>query len=344
MRVAIVNNSVPFIYGGAEFLADSLKEELVEHGHQAIVIRIPFKGHPSQKILEHILACRLMRFENIDKVIALKFPAYYINHPHKKLWLLHQFRQVYDLWGTPYQDLPSTPDGLRIREAIIQNDNAFFGDCSEIYTISKVVTERLKRFNEVDSEVLYPPLRGSERYHSNEYGDYFFYPSRITKGKRQYLAVESMKYTESNVKLIIAGNPDVPEEMVELESIIKKNKLESKVKIIGKWISEEEKIELFADALGCLFIPYNEDYGYVTLEAYHSKKPVITCSDSGGPLEFVENGTSGLVVPPEPKSIAAAMDRLFYSKELSKKMGQSGFEKLRTMNINWDHVIERLIG
>jgi glycosyltransferase involved in cell wall biosynthesis len=344
MRVAIVNNCVPFIYGGAEFLADSLKEKLIEHGHQAAVIKIPFKWNPPQKILEHMLACRLLRVENIDKVIALKFPAYYIKHPNKELWLLHQFRQAYDLWGTPYQDLPSTPDGLRIREAIIQADNSFLREANGVFTISKVVTDRLKRFNGISSEVLYPPLRNPERYHENECGDYLFYPSRISRGKRQGLAIEAMKYTESDVKLIIAGNPDAPEDLEYIKSIVKKNRLESKVNIMGKWITEEDKIELIANSLGCLFIPYNEDYGYVSLEAYHSKKSVITCRDSGGTLEFVEDGVSGFVVTPEPEAIASAMDRLFYSKELSKRMGQAGFEKLRSMNINWDHVIERLVG
>lgn len=344
MRVAIVNNCVPFLYGGAEFLADSLRDKIIEHGHQAMVVRIPFKWYPPQKIMEHMLACRLFRFDNIDKIIALKFPAYYIKHPNKELWLVHQFRQAYDLWGTPYQDLPSTPDGLRIREAIIQADNVFLKEAREIYTISNVVTKRLKEFNGIDSKVLYPPLNDSEKYYCNDYGDYLFYPSRISGGKRQDLAVESMKYTKSDVKLVIGGNPDAPELLEHLQSLVKKNRLESKVKVMGKWITQEEKIELMANALGCIFIPYNEDYGYVSLEAFYSKKPLITCSDSGGTLEFVDDGISGFVVPPEPKAIAASMDKLFYNKQMSMKMGQAGYEKLRAMNINWDHVIERLVG
>lgn len=343
MRVAIVNNCIPFIYSGTEILADSLKDTLIEQGHQAAVIRIPFKWYPPQKILEHMLACRLLRFENVDKVIALKFPAYYIKHPDKELWLLYQFRQAYDLWGTPYQDLPHTPESLRIREAIIQADCTFLKEAKRIYAISKVVTERLKRFNGIDSEVLYPPLSNSEKYYCGEYGDYLFYPSRISRGKRQDLAVECMKYTQSDVKLVIAGNPDIPEYLEDIKSLIKRNKLEGKVKLLDRWISQEEKIELFANSLGCLFIPYREDYGYVSLESYYSRKPVITCSDSGGMLEFVDNGVSGFVVHPQPKPIADAMDKLFYSKELSKRMGRAGFEKLRSMNINWDHVVERLI-
>ncbi|MEW6418730.1 MAG: glycosyltransferase family 4 protein [Nitrospirota bacterium] len=343
MKIAIVNNFVPFIYGGAEFLADSLRNKLIEYGYKATVIKIPLKWYPPQKILEHMLACRLMRFENIDRLIALKFPVYYVKHPNKVLWLLHQFRQAYELWGTPYQDIPDTPEGLKIREAVIHADNTFLQEVKKIYTNSKTVSNRLKKFNDIDSEVLYPPLMNAGEYYCEEYSDYIFYPSRITRCKRQYLAVEAMRYIKSNIKLLIAGNPDSEEELKYVESTVRKNNLESKVKIMGRWISQAEKIKLFANALGCIYIPYDEDsYGYVSLEAYHSRKPVITCTDSGGTLEVVEDGVSGFVVPPEPEAIAETVDKLFYSKALAAKMGQRGYEKLLSMKITWDNVIHRL--
>jgi len=342
MKVAIVTTTVPFIHGGAEYLADSLKCKLRENGHQATIIGIPFQWYPPQSILEHILACRLLKLEYTDKVIALKFPAYYISHPDKVLWLLHQHRQAYDLWDTTYQDIPSTPDGIRIRQAIIQSDNLFLKEAKKIYTISKVVTNRLKRYNGIDSEVLYPPLMDAGKYQCDSFGDYLFFPSRIVQPKRQYLAVESMKYTKSAAKLVIAGIPDTPEQLKYIESIINKNNLQGKVKIISKWITEEEKYDHFARSLGCIFIPYNEDYGYVSLEAFASHKPVITCNDSGATLEFVEDGTTGCIVPPEPQAIAAAIDKLFYNKTMAKKMGQAGYEKLSTLDITWERVMRCL--
>ena len=345
MKIAVVNNCVPFIHGGAEFLAENLRNKLIEYGYQTIVIKIPFKWYPPQKIVEHMVACRLLRFENIDKVIALKFPVYYVKHPNKVLWLLHQHRQAYDLWGTPFQDIPNTPEGLRIREAIIQSDNLFLKEAKEIFTNSKVVSNRLKKFNGIDSEVLYPPLMDSEKFYCNEYGDYIFYPSRINMGKRQHLAIEAMKYTKSDVKLAVAGDADTKEQLEYVESIIKKNNLGRKVRLIGRWISQEEKIELFANSLGCIFIPYDEDsYGYVSLEAYHSRKPVITCNDSGGTLEIVEDGLNGFVISPDPQIIAEAMDKLYYNRALVKKMGEAGYEKLIAMNISWDNVVKKLIG
>lgn len=343
MRIAIVNNCVPFIYGGAEFLADSLKDKLIEYGHEAMVVKVPFNWNPPSKILEHMLACRLLKLDNVDKVIALKFPAYYIEHPNKTLWLLHQFRQVYDLWGTQYQGIPETPEGLRIKESIIQADNRFLGQVKNIYTNSKIVSDRLKKFNNINSEVLYPPLMESEKYFCGEFGDYIFYPSRISHYKRQHLAIESMKYVKSDVKLVIAGSPDTKGDLDHIQKIVTDNQLESKVRIIGEFITQEQKVELFANCLGCTYIPYDEDsYGYVTLEAYHSRKPVVTCTDSGGTDVVVKDGVTGYMVEPDPKHIAQSLDKLFFDKKKAQEMGANGLDNLNTLGITWDNVIERL--
>jgi glycosyltransferase involved in cell wall biosynthesis len=348
VKIAIVNNCVPFVYGGAEFLADSLRHKLLEYGHEAIVIKIPFTWDPPQKILENILLNRLIKLnQNVadidpDRVIALKFPVYYLKHPNKILWLLHQFRQVYDLWGTEY-GMPQTVENIRIREAIIRADNRYLPEAKKIFTNSNVVSGRLKRFNAIDSEVLYPPLMDAEKYHAKEYGDYIFYPSRIVLGKRQQDAIESMKYVKSGVKLVIAGHSERREWLSHLEALVRDNGLSDKVTIIGRWISQEEKIDLFAKALGAIYIPFDEDsYGYVSLEAYHSKKPVITCTDSGGTLEVVEDGKTGYVVSPEPQAIAEAMDRLYFNKTGAQQMGCNGLDKIMSMGISWDQVIKRL--
>ncbi len=344
MKIAIVNNYVPFIYGGAEFLADSLKGKIIEYGHEAIVVKIPFYWEPPSRILEHMLAARLIKLHGIDRVIALKFPAYFIDHPNKVLWLLHQFRQAYDLWETPYQGIPPTPEGKRIRELIVQNDNRYLGQARKIYTNSRVVSERLKRYNGIDSEVLYPPLMEAERFFCKTYGNYFFYPSRLSHGKRQHLAIESMRYVRSNVKLVIAGNPDTDKDADLLNSMVEKYKLRDRVTIIDQYISQERKADLFASALGCIYIPYDEDsYGYVTLEAYHARKPVITCSDSGGTDVVVLDGKTGFMVPPDPKAIARAMDTLFARPGLAEKMGTAGLEHIHSLGINWHNVIESLI-
>lgn len=345
MKVLIVSTIVPFIEGGGTFIVDWLAETLKKNGHITEVIKLPFHSYPPE-MMEQMLALRLLDFsEYADLLIAIRTPSYIVRHPNKVVWFIHHHRGAYDLWGTPYQDIQNTPEGLRIRDAIIQTDNLYLREAKKVFTNSKVVSDRLKKFNNIDSEVLYPPLMDPEKYYCGEYGNYIFYPSRITWAKRQYMAIESMKYTKSDVKLIIAGKPDAQQEQERIESVLEKNDLEDKIKIISRWISQEEKIDLIANSLGCIYIPIDEDsYGYVSLEAYQARKPVITCSDSGGTREIVEDGINGFMLPPDPKSIALAMDKLFYDKELSRRMGQAGFEKMHSMNISWDHVVKRLLG
>lgn len=343
MKIAVLNNCVPFVAGGAEHLADSLCGKLKEYGHDALLVRVPFAWHPSEKLVEHILAARLMRLTNVDRVIGLKFPAYYIPHDNKVLWLLHQFRQAYDLWGTPYQDIPDTPGGHKIRNAIIEADNRYLREARKIYTNSHVTGDRLGKFNGIDSEVLYPPLNRAEDFFCSSYGDYIFYPGRVTGGKRQALVVEAMKHVKSGVRLVVAGQPELPSDSAKIADLIREHNLESRVEFIPQFITEDEKALRFADALGCIYTPYDEDsYGYVTLEAYSARKPVITCHDSGGITILVRDQQTGLVTPPSAPAIAQAMDRLYYDRRAAERMGNAGYDLMMTLGINWDTVIKRL--
>jgi glycosyltransferase involved in cell wall biosynthesis len=345
MRIAIVNNAAPFTFGGAEFLAENLKKELSRRGHPAIVVRLPFQWQPCQSIPEQILACRFLHLGDdfIDRVIALKFPAYFVPHRDKVLWLLHQFRQAYDLWGTPYQGIPDTPEGLAIRAAIVQADNTYLAEAKRIFTNNGVVSRRLKRFNGLDSEVLYPPLMDAELYHCSGYGDFLFYPSRINDGKRQLLAIEALRHCRSAVKLVIAGRPDDAAALARCQERLRQCNVGDRVEIRSTFIAQTEKADLLARCLGAVYIPYDEDsYGYVSLEAYHARKPVITCADSGGTLDVVRDGETGLVVAAEPEALAAAMDQLYEDRAAAQRMGQAGFDLIQTLEISWDRVVARL--
>jgi glycosyltransferase involved in cell wall biosynthesis len=343
MKIAVVNNMVPFVSGGAEYLAAALAENLKRHGHEAMVIRYPFRWQPAEKILESMLACRLVRIINTDRVIALKFPAYYVPHDNKVIWLLHQFRQAYELWGTEWQDIPATEEGRQIRDAIIQSDNKYLPEAKAIFANSQVTAERLRRFNGLQAEVLYPPLLKPEQFWCEEYGDYFFYPSRITAGKRQHLALQAMQHTRTRVKLVIAGGPETEGDLRRLEELASDSRIQSRVTILPRFISEEEKADLFRRALGCIYTPVDEDsYGFVTLEAYHCRKPVISCTDSGGVSLVVKHGQTGYLEEPDPRRIAAAMDELYRDRRRARDLGEAGFAHVTNMGINWDRVVEKL--
>ena len=100
-------------------------------------------------------------------------------------------------------------------------------------------------------------------------------------------------------------------------------------------------VNLYAGALAIIYPLFDEDYGYVTLEGFLSHKPVVTTTDAGGPLEFVEDGVTGFVVAPAPESIGSAIARLAERRQLAQSLGDSGFE--RAKRITWDGVVERLM-
>jgi glycosyltransferase involved in cell wall biosynthesis len=343
VKIAVLNNAVPFIRGGAEHLAEALHRKLLEFGHESQLFRIPFAWDPPEKIIESMLACHMFRFDTADRLIALKFPVYFAPHHDKVLWLLHQFRQAYDFWGTRYQGIPHTEQGLKIRDVIMRADNAALSQVRRIYTNSHVTSERLKKFNDIDSEVLFPPLLEHKHLYCDTYGDYLFYPSRVNHTKRQFLAVEAMRHVNSDVKLVVAGSPETPEDLALLDRVIREHRLESRVRIIPRFIDEEEKARLFSRALGCIYIPYDEDsYGYVTLEAFHARKPVVTCSDSGGTSILVRHEQTGFICDSRPQMLARAMDRLRGETGLAERMGTAGHSLIGRLGITWENVIGRL--
>jgi glycosyltransferase involved in cell wall biosynthesis len=343
MKIAIVNNAVPFVRGGAEHLADALRTKLLERGHRAMVVRIPFSWEPPCRIVDHMLACRLLRVPDVDRVIALKFPAYYVQHESKYIWLLHQFRQAYDLWGTPLQGLPDNAEGREVRDMIIQSDSTYLLEASKMFANSKVTSGRLRKYNGLESEVLHPPLLAPEQFSCREYGDYVLALGRVNQAKRQLLLVESMRYCRSGVKLIIAGRAETPQYAESVRRAIHGRGLQNKVQFIDRFIGENEKVDLLSRALAVAYIPYDEDsYGYVTLEAFLSQKAVVTCEDSGGILEFVEDKKTGLVRRPDVESLAEAMDQLYERKAIAQSLGEAARTHAQQLQINWDRVIREL--
>lgn len=323
MKIVIASTIVPFIEGGGTFIVDWLDAKLKEYGHQSEILKIPFYSY-YPRMLEQMLALRMLDLtDRCDRLITIRTPSYLIRHPDKYLWFIHHHRQAYDLWGTKYQDIPSTPEGLAFKNSMVKSDNLAFQEAKKIYTNSKIVSTRLRQYNNIKSEVVYPPLLNPDDYYCKDYGNYILYVSRIAHHKRQQLAVEAMRYVKSDAKLIIAGSPDSPGDINSINKLLSAPGINGKVKLINRWITKKEKINLFASSLATIYIPFNEDsYGYPSLESFQSKKAVITCSDSGGTLELIKDGINGFVAEPNPKSIAESIDRLYYNKQKTVRMGK----------------------
>lgn len=349
MKILVTTSQVPFISGGAEMHAQELVVALRAAGHQAEIVAIPFKWYPAEKILDTMLACRLLDLTEscgsaIDLVIGLKFPAYLIPHPNKVLWILHQHRQAYELWDHPsYGDLIHAPNGREVREAIVRADRLLIPEARALFTNSRNVSGRLKKFCGIDSQPLYHPPPAAEKYYCGQGGEYFYYPSHICAIKRQELLIQALAHCRNPVQVLFSGGIDQPLLLEKLKSLAVALKVDRQIRWLGG-VSEEEKRELYSKALALVYLPYDEDLGYVPLEAMLAAKPVITCSDSGGPLEFVESNQTGLVVAPQPVALAAALDQLWENRTLARQLGENGRDHYVSLGISWENVLARLLG
>jgi glycosyltransferase involved in cell wall biosynthesis len=352
-------------------MVHQLAAALNERDYQVETVLLPFDSS-WQTVAEETLAIRCLDLtesagNKIDLLITLRTPAYAIPHPNKVAWFSQHHADASDRWRTPYGssgkggsgkgDRPLEERGTvpfsgadnpsqaqRVRALLTCSDTCYLKEAKRIYANSKTVANRLKQLNGIEAHgVLYPPLLHPERFHSADFGDYFLYVSRLNPSKRQTLAIEAMKYVKSPFKLLVAGQADFEPYTEELQSLIRLLDLEDRVQLLG-WVSEEKKAALLADACAVLYLPVDADsYGYVTLEAFHASKPVITLTDSGGPREIIEDAFNGLIVEPQAEVLAAALETLWRSKTKAALMGRNAYDTIRLHNICWDHVLEALL-
>jgi glycosyltransferase involved in cell wall biosynthesis len=344
-NILICTTQVPFTTGGAESHVEGLRRALIAAGYRAEIVALPFKWYPPTEIMRGAMAWRMLDLsaangQPVDLVIGMKFPAYLVAHERKVLWILHQHRSAYNLWGTAFDDLSTYPEGVRIREWIRHCDERFIPEAKKVFANSKVVAERLKHYNHIESEPLYHPPPLAKRLRTGDLGDYIFYPSRLEPQKRQELLIEAMRLVTTPVKLILAGNTA---DAKHYEDLIRTQGVGDRVLMRG-FVTEDELIELYANSLAVCYLPFDEDYGYVTLEAMLSGKPVVVPSDGGGAAELVEHERTGLISAPDPQAIADSLDALYADRTQARRMGERGLEKLKAMELSWERVVETLIG
>jgi glycosyltransferase involved in cell wall biosynthesis len=331
----------PFIVGGAEILVSELRQNLERRGFRVDVANVPFKWYPVSEIVRQALAWRLIDVTEsngtpVDLVIPTKFPSFLVRHPRKVTWLFHQHREVYDLFGTEFCSFTDSPEDRQVREAIRSMDTRALSECRSIFTISKNVAHRLGRYNGLEGIPLYPPPQHLGRYRTDAYGDYLFYAGRLDRLKRLDLALDAMKRVRGGARLKIAGTGPLE---AELRKQTERLGIADRVEFLG-FVSDADLVGLYAGCRAAYYAPLNEDYGYVTVESFLSRKPVVTTTDAGGPLEFVDAET-GFVAEPDPEGIARVVDALWAEPENRlREMGDAGYQRVK--DISWDHVIDRL--
>jgi len=340
VRIAVCAPQVPFARGGTEILVESLVRELRRRDHDAELVTIPFKWYPRARVLTQALLWRLTDLEEadgrpIELVIATKFPSYAIRHPKKVVWLVHQFRQAYELDGTALGQFGPDPFDRATRRAVHRLDEVALGDARKLFAISQNVADRLRAANGLEAEVLRPPPQELD-YRCEEYGRFVLSVGRLDRAKRVDLLLQAMASNEELEAIVAGDGPD----RSRLEELARDLRLDDRLRFAGR-VDDVELARLYATCLAVYYAPVDEDLGFVPYEAFLSEKPVVTTTDAGGPLEVVSDEKTGLVCAPEPEAVAAAVARLASRPDEARAWGRLG--KTVAEESTWDAVIDRLL-
>jgi glycosyltransferase involved in cell wall biosynthesis len=348
VRIAVLHPQTAFARGGAEMHTEALVRALREAGHDAEQVTIAGKWYPATELAHQMAVWRSFDITEsngleVDAVIALKFPAYLAQHERKIVWLIHQHRTAYELWDHPqFADLARHDEGPVVRDMVRTADLLALTEAKRVFTNSQNVRDRLAATLRVRADVLYhrsPMTDALLRRTPQAPSDHVLYPGRFESLKRQQLVIEAMRHVRSGVTLVLVGSG--PDEAA-LRALASDRALGGRVRIEGR-VSDERLEELYLTALGVVYTPFDEDYGYVSIEGFAAARPVITASDSGGPLEFVRDAETGLVVDPDARSIAEAIDRLATDPATADRWGTAGREAVLESIPAWPSVVARLL-
>jgi glycosyltransferase involved in cell wall biosynthesis len=340
VRIAVCAPQVPFLHGGAEIVSERLVEELRQREHEADLVTIPYKWYPGTRVLSQALLWRLVDLTEsdgrpIDLAIATKFPAYAVRHPNKVVWLLHQFRQAYELDRTELGQFGEEPLDRATRRAVHRLDKATLGEAKRVFATSRNVADRLQRSTGIQADVLPHPPQDLD-YRCEAYEEFVLSVGRLDRAKRVDLLLAAAA-ASNGLRFVIAGDgPD----RERLEEIATGLGLDGRVSFAGR-VDAGELADLYARCLAVFYAPVDEDFGMVPYEAFLAHKPVITTRDAGGPLEVVEDGRTGLVCEPDPRAIAEACAWLAEHPDKARNFGRAGGE--RAQSVTWNSAIDRLL-
>jgi len=340
MRIAVVRPQVPFAYGGVEIFGDTLVRELQARGHDADSVTVPFKWYPGTRVLTQAFLWRLLDLteadgKRIDMVVATKFPSYLVRHPEKRVWLVHQFRQAYELDRTDLGQFSESPEDRSIRRRVQELDRVGLGEASRLFATSQNVAGRLERSTGLVAEVMPHPAQDLA-YRDDGPGDFVLSVNRLDRAKRIDLLLEAAA-TEPTLRVVVAG--DGPDRQ-RLEQLVSDRGLSGRVRFAGR-VPADELADLYASCFASYYAPVDEDFGLGPYESFLSGKPVITATDAGGPLEVVHDGSTGRVVVPEAGAVAEAAVWLRDHPDEAAAYGRAGMAV--AAEVTWDRAIGRLL-
>lgn len=343
-RIAVVTSSPPFVEGGHLVIARELVRACRASGHDADLVVTPQNrfGRQGAAYLAAWLTDVGVAADGgtVDHVISLRYPAFAVRHPRHTCWLNHTMREYYDRWPAFAASISwqnRVKESAR-RTLIHRADRHLLMKLQRRFVISSTVQARLTRWGGIPSEVVHPPapLRA---YRCDGYGDYFFAVSRLTPLKRFDLLLDALADPAARgIRMVIAGEGEARDALLAQR---RRLGLDDRVEFVGR-LDDAQLLDHLARCRAVVFTPLDEDYGFVTVEAFAARKAVLTCTDSGGPTELVSDGVEGLVCAPTAAGVAAGLRRLIDDPAGAERMGRAG--GVRGATLRWEATVRRLLG
>lgn len=309
--------------GGAERFYAGLFEGFQALGCQVEQVSVEASEPDFATILDNYRRCAALDLSGFDLVVSTKVPTYAVEHPHHVVYLVHTVRVFDDLFATAFE--PLTEAHYRQRAQLHRLDFAALSGARARFAIGYEVARRLYRWRGLECEVLHPPLAFDD-FAPGPQGDYFFLPGRLHPWKRVDLVIAAVKASNLPMRVVLAG---VGEAEAQLKALAGDD---DRIEFVGR-IDDARMVRLYSECLAVPFVPVHEDYGYVTLEAFASGKPVLTCADSGEPCQFVRHYETGLVVPPAVDEVRRGLEWLWNHREEAARMGAQACQV--TAGMSW---------
>lgn len=340
MRILVVTSSAPFVRGGHMVIVEETVSALRRAGHEAEVFQTPTNRFGRQ--FDAYKATALTDVsegadgKKIDRIITFRYPSYALRHPVHVNWLNHTMREYYDLWDDLIAGMGRKG---RLKEMVrrfwIQrlDRSLLTRNVSKLFTQSNTISERLRHFINVEGETLYPPAP-ARAYRCVEFQPFVFGVSRLHHLKRFDWLLRAMKAVKG-LRAVIAGEGEAEGRLKKLAGELG---VSDRVTFVGN-VTDEEKLDFLSRCSAVFFAPKNEDYGFVTLEAMSSGKPVLTAHDSGGPTELVRHGENGWILR-DPEEFGTTLRSLAENPTMAAKM-KTACERTAQAH-TWERVVSRL--
>jgi glycosyltransferase involved in cell wall biosynthesis len=341
--LAVVTSSPEAVEGGHLVIARSFVAAAREAGHEANLVLTPdcrFGRQAAAYVETWRRDVRRIDGRPVGQVISLRYPSYAVRHPRHVCWLNHTMREYYDLWP---RFSGSLSERARLKEtgkrAVIRAVDRWLltRNVTEVVAQSPTIERRLRLDLGVKADVLLPPPP-PRPYRCDGYGDYLFAVSRLTPLKRLDLFIRALALPAAGAARAVIGGEG--ESRAELDALIATLGLSGRVRLAGR-MSEEELLDHYARCRAVCFTPVGEDYGFVAVEAFASRKAVLTCVDSGGPADLVRHGDTGLVSEPTPEALAQHVARVMDDVSFAERMGNAA--AARVAHMTWAAAVDRLV-